>query len=417
MLQPFRDRFNANFTPAAYTDLRSVLNRQTRTEIQFRVCETPCFFSPDLLDRMVDAGRDLTLSLLENRAYMEASDRAIPELYRVPNESPRPHFMTVDFGFVHAENGGLDFKLVELQAFPSIFGFQTLLASEYIRAYGLHPDLRWFFGGRDEASYWGLLREVIVGRHDPENVVLLEVTPDKQKTLPDFRVYEQKLGIPTVDIAKVRKRGNRLFYTESGRERPIHRIFNRAIVDEIERRSITPGFDFRDDLDVEWSGHPNWYFRLSKFSLPYLDHPTVPKAVFLNEWFDSDGPQKLPPNRSEILLKPLFSFAGKGIHFAPTDADLAAIPPSDRHLYLLQERVHFAPVIETPAGPTQAEVRIMYVWPDGDTAELEPMISLVRLGRGLMMGVDHNREQVWVGGSAALFPSKEDSHFETVEPR
>jgi len=60
-------------------------------------------------------------------------------------------------------------------------------------------------------------------------------------------------------------------------------------------------------------------------------------------------------------------------------------------------------VIETPHGPTQAEVRIMYLWPDG--GKLEPVISLVRLGRGLMMGVDHNRNQLWVGGSAALFPS------------
>ena len=406
MLQPYRDRFNANFTPAAYADLRSRLNQQTGTEIQFRVCETPCFFASDLLDRMVAAGRDLTLSLLDNPAYMEASNRAIPELYCVPDESRRPHFMTVDFGFVHSENGDLDFKLVELQAFPSIFGFQTLLAPEYIRAYGLDPDLRWLLGGRDETSYWNLLQEVIVCRHDPENVILLEVTPDKQKTLPDFRVYERKLGIATVDIAEVQKRGNRLFYTKGGRELPIHRIFNRAIVDEIEREAITPGFDFRDDLDVEWAGHPNWYFRLSKFSLPYLDHPTVPKAVFLDEWIDGDGRQRLPANRSEILLKPLFSFAGKGIQFAPTDADLAAIPSGDRHLYLLQERVHFVPVIETPAGPTQAEVRIMYVWPDGDTAELQPMISLVRLGRGLMMGVDHNREQSWVGGSAALFPAK-----------
>ncbi len=406
MLQPFRDSFNASFTPAAYADLRSSLNAQTGTEIQFRICETPCFFPPDLLDRMVDAGRDLTLSLLGNPAYMQASNRSIPELYRVPNESRRPHFMTVDFGFVHTPDGHLDFKLVELQAFPSIFGFQTLLAPEYMRAFSLDPSLRWIFGGHTETSYWDLLRDVIVGRHDPENVVLLEVTPEQQKTLPDFRVYEQKLGIATVDIAEVQKRGNRLFYTHNGKERPIHRIFNRAIVDEIERKSITPGFSFRDDLDVEWAGHPNWYFRLSKFSLPYLTHPTVPKAVFLDAWFDGDGRHNLPSARSEILLKPLFSFAGKGIQFAPTDADLAAIPPPDRPLYLLQERVHFVPVIATPAGPTQAEVRIMYVWPDGDRAELTPMTSLVRLGRGLMMGVDHNREQSWVGGSAALFPAK-----------
>jgi hypothetical protein len=71
-------------------------------------------------------------------------------------------------------------------------------------------------------------------------------------------------------------------------------------------------------------------------------------------------------------------------------------------LFLLQERVSFTPVIETPWGPTQAEIRVMYCWPD-DADELIPMTSLVRLGRGLMMGVDHNRDQEWVGGSSAFF--------------
>ena len=314
--------------------------------------------------------------------------------------------MTVDFGFVHTPDGHLDFKLVELQAFPSIFGFQTLLAPEYIRAFSLDPSLRWIFGGRTETQLLGSAP----GRHRrparPRERGPARSHPRAAEDPSDLRVYEQKLGIAIVDIAEVQKRGNRLFYTHNGKERPIHRIFNRAIVDEIERKRITPGFSFRDDLDVEGAGHPNWYFRLSKFLAPLLTHPTVPRRSFLDAWFDGNGRHKLPLNRSEILLKPLFSFAGKGIQFAPTDADLAAIPPAERPLYLLQERVHFVPVIATPAGPTQAEVRIMYVWPDGDRAELTPMTSLVRLGRGLMMGVDHNREQSWVGGSAALFPAK-----------
>ncbi len=44
----------------------------------------------------------------------------------------------------------------------------------------------------------------------PENVVLMEVEPETQKTLPDFHVYEDRLGIATVDIAKLKKEGNRL---------------------------------------------------------------------------------------------------------------------------------------------------------------------------------------------------------------
>ena len=402
MLQPYRDDFNANFTPAKYEDLLARLNRLARTSIEFRVAETPCFFSRELLDELAETGAILTHQLLDDPAYLEASDQTIPDQYRVPNENPVPNFMTVDFGLVRNPDGSLSPKLVELQAFPSIFGYQDILSREYIETFSLDPNLAWHLGGFNEKTYWQLLRDVIVGDHDPENAVLLEIDPDHQKTLPDFHIYEDKLGIATVDITKLRKRGNCLFYQRNGREIPIHRIYNRTIVDELQRKNIQLPFDYRDPLDVEWAGHPNWYFRISKFSLPFLNHPSVPKAVFLDDWFEHRNLEGLPIQRERLLLKPLYSFAGKGIQFAPTDADLNAIPPADRHLYLLQERVAFEPTIHTPHGLTQAEIRIMYLWPDGDA--LQPAIALVRLGRGLMMGVDHNRDRLWVGSSAALTP-------------
>ncbi len=405
MLQPFRAEFNqSQFSAERYSALIERLCEQTRTRVDFRICETPVFLPQALLAEMAETGRILTHQLVDNPDYMRRSDAAIPERYRLGNDNPRPNFMTVDFGLVRAADGSLQPKLVELQAFPSVFGYQDLLAHAYREVYELDPTLNCYLDGHTEASYWELLRRTIVGDHDPKHVVLLEVDPLNQKTLPDFHVYEDRLGIATVDIAKVKKQGRQLFYQrQAGEWIAIKRIFNRAIVDELERKGITPGFDYRDDLDVEWAGHPNWYFRISKFSIPYLDHPSVPAAVFLDDWFAGRGRDRLPSSREDILLKPLYSFAGKGIQFAPTDVELEAIPVSDRSLYLLQERVRFAPLIETPFGLTQAEVRIMYVWPDGEPA-MRPLISLVRLGRGLMMGVDHNKNQEWVGGSAALIP-------------
>ncbi len=403
MLQPYRRNFNERqFSNERYQGLLARLDQRTRTTIDFRVCETPCFFRRELLERMADDGRELTHQLIDNPEYMRASEAAIPEKYRVPNDNPRPNFVQVDFGLVRGEDGELEPMLVELQAFPSIYGYQDVLCEEYVRAYGLDRELEWRFGGLSGESYWELLRRTIVGEHDAENVVLMEVEPDTQKTLPDFHVYEDRLGVATVDIARLKKEGNRLFYERRGRWVPIERIYNRAIVDELERRQITPAFDYRDELQVEWAGQPNWYFRVSKFSLPWLKHKSVPACVFLDEWFEGKR-EGIPEDRERVLLKPLYSFAGKGIQFGPTDAELNAIPRSERKLYLLQERMLFAPTIETPHGLTQAEVRIMYVWPDDDK-EMQPIISLVRLGRGLMMGVDHNRNQQWVGGSAALFP-------------
>ena len=187
------------------------------------------------------------------------------------------------------------------------------------------------------------MRQLIVAEHDPENVILMEIDPDHQKTLPDFLITQRELGIAIVDILSLKKRGNQLFYRRDGREIEVRRIYNRCIVDELERKGITLPFDFRDELDVEWAGHPNWYFRISKFSIPYLKHSCVPKTWFLDQM------RELPKDKENYLLKPLYSFAGVGIKFAPTQADIDAIPPDQRHDYILQERVQFEPVIQTPA--------------------------------------------------------------------
>ena len=404
MIEPFRSDFNARFTKAKYAELVARLNRESGTKIEFRMAETPCFFEEAVLGTMVRAGAELTNQLVNDAAYLRASQAAIPPAYNVPGRGPHPHFMTADFGLVRNGAGGLEPRLVELQAFPSIFGFQPAFGRAYKEVFDLDPGLQYMFGGLTDEAYWDLLREVIVGAHDPANVVLLEVDPEHQKTRPDFRLHEQRLGIVTVDITHVVKQGRALFYPDprrGGALTPIRRIYNRAIVDEIVRRRIELPFDYRDELDVEWAGHPNWYFQISKFSIPYLRHPTVPAAVFLDAWFRGEGRERLPADRERWVFKPLYSFAGKGIQFGPSDADLEAIPEGERHNYLLQERVHFEPVIRTPEGMTQAEVRILYVWPEGGS--MTPMTTLVRMGRGMMMGVDHNRDRTWVGGTAGLF--------------
>ena len=404
MIEELRREFNRRWTPESYERLLARVKRIGGEMPGFRIAETPCFLPSEMLGAMCEVGRELTGRLLGNPEYVRASTASIPARYRVyERESAMPvapNFMTADFGFVRETTGELSFRLVELQAFPSVFGFQDELVACFTENYRLAPELTGYLGGHDHESYWRLLRDVIVAGHDPAEVVLLEVTPEQQKTRVDFRVYERRLGIRTVDIAKVRQSGRRLEYERDGRWVPIRRVFNRAIADEMERMGVQPGFPYGDELEVEWAGHPNWYFKASKFSLPYLDHWAVPRAVFLDRWMDDQS--LLPAEREQMLLKPLFSFAGKGITFGPTDEQLRAIPAKERSSYLLQERVRFQPVIETPSGPTQAEVRIMMVARDGE--ELAPVISMVRLGRGLMMGVDYNRDQTWVGASVAFTP-------------
>jgi hypothetical protein len=421
LIPELRTRFNREFTLPKYASLLALLEMLCGTRVDYRIAETPVFVPRALLDEMASTGAALTHSLLADQTYMDAARAAIPPGYRVAGETAHPHFLTADFALVRNADGALVPKLVELQAFPSVYAYQVSLCTAYRDVFRLPQSLDTFLGGLNEAGYWEMLEQTVVGDRSPENVVLAELDPMNQKTLPDFEATARRLGIPFVDIRSLEPRQNKLHYRNAaGRMVPIHRIYNRAIADEMMARRIQLPFDLTHPWDVEWAGHPNWYFLISKFSIPWLartpgHHPSVPPAVFLSDFLEGDGRARLAAagvplpgttgadtSYPELLLKPLFSFAGKGIQFDPTQAQLEAIPPADRAGYLLQQRMHFAPTIETPEGLTQAEIRILYLWPDGGS--LTPALSLVRLGRGKMMGVDHNRNQTWVGASAAFFP-------------
>jgi hypothetical protein len=371
-----RQRFNQSFTPAKYRQFLSELNRNCGTEVKFRNSETPCFFPAALIAKMVRYGKELLAQLMTSE-YLAVSAASIPAEYNIPNESQHPLFVQVDFGL----DQKLEPKLVEIQGFPSLYAYQPVLADTYRHVYELGAGLSSSLAD----NYWPLLRKAIIGDCDPENVILMEIDPDQQKTLPDFLLTEKHCSVKTVSLTDIRKQGNRLYHGDV----PIRRIYNRVIVDELQRKSITPAFDFRDDIDVEWAGHPNWYFRISKFSIPYLKHACVPRTCFLSDV------REVPTDLENFVLKPLYSFAGLGVVIGPTRADVAAADPAQ---FILQEKIDFAPVIETPHGGTKAEIRVMYIWLD----QPEAVNLIVRMGRGKMMGVDHNRDMEWVGASAGL---------------
>jgi hypothetical protein len=392
LIPELRNDFNARFTPEKYRRFLDLLTERCGCPVEFRNAETPCFLPDDVLTKMERYGRELVAQVVTDAEYLAAAEATIPPAYRVRRTSEadaRPLFVQADFGL--DETG--EPKLVEIQGFPSLYAYQPVLAETYREAFGLDAALKTHRSGLDAAGYRERLRAAIVGDHAPENVVLLEIEPDKQKTLPDFLLTAKLLGVAIVDLMDVRQRGKRLFYQRDGREIPIARIYNRVIVDELERKSLTPPFDLTGELEVEWAGHPDWYFLLSKFSLPYFRHPSVPDTHFL------DRVTVLPDDLGNWVLKPLFSFAGLGVKVGPTRDDIAAV--TDRSQYILQRRVNFVPTVETPHGPTKVEVRIMYLWSD---SQPEPMTALLRMGRGKMMGVDHNREMEWVGASAAFTP-------------
>ena len=394
MIPQLRKQFNASFTPEKYQRLLQSLEQAVGTKIEFRPCETPVFLPRDLLAEMEQAGKEL-IAQLNRPDYLAASARAVPIEFNAPNEGSHPDFIQVDFAITQNAEGRFVLKLIELQGCASLYAFQFLLPHEYRRIYDLE-GLNYLLGGLTDEGYLELLRQVFLNGHAPEQVVLMEIDPLRQKTLPDFKATEKFFGIPFVNVSEITKHGNKLFYRLNGREIEIRRVYNRVIIDEFVRTETKANFDFRDELDIEWVGHPNWYFRLSKFSLPFLNHHTVPRAWFLNQL------DRFPDDLENFVLKPLFSFAGSGVKVNITAEDLESVPVEQRGDYLLQEKVAYAPAVETPDEPSKVEVRIMFVWPKAAT-EPVAVTTLTRLSKGAMMGVDFNKNKTWVGSSCSFF--------------
>jgi hypothetical protein len=388
-----RARFNADFSADKYAALVRCVNETEKWPADFRISETPIFLTDDFTNEVVTAANEI-VAAVQTPELVRHSVTAIPAGLEVPDESAHPNFIVVDFG-ICTEGGRLVPRLIELQAFPSLFGFQLLILHCMRKAYPAIPR-EWTssFGGIKDEAYVELLRRTILSDAKPENVVLLEIEPEKQKTRVDFAATETILGIRSVCLTKVGKKGRQLFYERDGRETRIDRIYNRVIFDELIRRpDLELPFRFQDALDVTWVGHPNWYFRISKHSLPHLKTAHTSPAYFADEFPADEGIE-------DYVLKPLYSFAGLGVDMEPTPEKLSALEKP--HEWILQKKVQYAEFVPTTDGPkSKAEIRMMFVWPEGDAA---PTLvnNLVRMSQGKMMGVDFNKEKTWVGSSIAL---------------
>jgi hypothetical protein len=387
-----RARFNADFSPEKYAALLRCVNESVRWPADFRISETPIFLTREFTDEAVAAAQAIEAQT-RSPEFLQHAASAIPAGLAVPNESSHPEFLIVDLG-ICVEDGRLVPRLIELQAFPSLYAFQFMLLGCIRKTFRAIPA-NWTssFGGLHDNDYIKLLRRTIIGGANPENVILLEIEPEKQKTRIDFACTEALLGIHSVCLTKLRKKGRQLFYEHDGREVRIERIYNRVIFDELERRpDLTVAFSFQDELEVTWIAHPNWYYRISKHSLPFLKTRHTSPAYFADEF---------PPNESidDYVLKPLYSFAGLGVDMEPSMEKLAKL--AQPGAWILQKKVNYAAFVPTPDGPkSKAELRMMFLWPENG----EPVLvnNLVRMSQGKMMGVDFNKEKTWVGSTIAM---------------
>ncbi len=395
MISELRNDFNRQWNVGRYRRLLERLDSRCGAHVSFRVCETPVFIPAELIRLMEQSGGEIMEQLVGNAAYMAASDRAIPARFKVPREDPHPLFAAVDFGIEKKPDGRLAPRLIELQGFPTLYAYQPVLCQEYGAVYDLPSGLSQYAAGMDADNYGMLFRTSVLGNRAPENVILMEIDPLQQKTLPDFLLTAKLCGISIVNVRDIVRKRRKLYYKKGATLIPVDRIYNRVIPEDLEGSGARLPFKLKDDIEVEWAGHPNWFFRMSKFSLPFIKHPAVPKTMFLSDVASPPGELR------DWVLKPLFSFAGGGVKVAPVRFDIDSITGPRRRDYILQERVEYAGVVDTPVGPTKTEVRILYIWHERPV----PVLNLVRLGRGTMMGVDQNKNLDWVGSSAGFWPA------------
>jgi hypothetical protein len=396
MISKIREQFNAGFKEEYYENLKKEIVDTYGEGTAFRSSETPIFISKKVKNEIFDACESI-INQLWQMDFDKIRNQFVPKEIQSPSNIGKPHFLAIDFGLCEDGSGGITPQLIELQAFPTLFFYQPFLGKAFLNNYPAMPKegFHYFFSGLDEAQYIKEVRDVIVADEKPENVILMELYPEKQKTRIDFWATKKALGIEVVCMTKITKEGKKLFYLKDGVKTQINRIYNRVIFDEIERtKDLNTNFKLNDDVDVEWITHPDWFFMISKCVMPKLKHKNIPNSFYLN-----DFPAGI--NLENYVLKPLFSFAGLGVDLYPTKEKVASI--FDKENYILQEKVKYASVIKTNSEKnSKGEIRILYIW-DEKNNRLKPVTNLGRMSKGELVNVSHNTEETWVGSSIGFF--------------
>lgn len=393
MIPSLRKYFNDIFTPEKYSRLLHELDQLHPAAIQFRLAETPIFVPKIFADQMLQACESI-IDLVIDSAFMRVTSNSIPPGDKVPGSYGYPQMIAFDFGVCIDDQKNLIPMLVEMQGFPSLYAFQAVYPDILRTIFPIPDNFSQYLGNFDQHSYASFLKKTILGNHSPENVILLEIKPHEQKTKIDFYCTQDITGIKPVCISELIKEGNKLFYMNNGVKTIVNRIYNRVIFDELHSTpAIAGAVDITEELDVEWVPHPDWFYRISKYTLPFISHPYVPETFFLNEI------KQLPAHLNEYVLKPLFSFAGQGVIIDVTHEDIEKVV--DPANWILQRKVNYADVIETPSLPAKTEIRIMYLWEDGAPRPV-PAINLARLSKGKMIGTRYNKDKDWVGGTVAF---------------
>ncbi len=403
MIPNLRKQFNSSFTQERYEKYLSFIEHSVPDSIHFRIAETPIFVGIDLTKKLLEAGDTICTEILDPD-FNKLTEYSIPENVKTPNEPSHPDCLVMDFAIAVDHHNNIVPKLIELQGFPSLFGFEVLQNDAIQSVFTIPQNYSCFLNGYTKASYIKHLEIMIKGTRN-KHTVLLELLPHQQKTRVDFYYTDILISLPIVCITELILEGQSLYYNRDGIKHKIERIYNRVVMDELEKQ--IPSIQAKGALiklatDLEWVTHPHHFFRISKYCIPFLKHESVPSTQFLHIFNQGvlKNTSKLPEDLSDYVIKPLFSFAGQGVIIDIQNGDIDNI--KDPENWIIQEKVKYAPIIETPTGNAKAEIRLFYFW-DIVKEKYIAVNNLTRLSKGKMIGVNYNQTATWVGGSLAYF--------------
>ncbi len=399
MIPTIRAAFNEQFTEAKYQQYLAVLNEPFKDPIPFRIAETPVFIDRVFKTQLLEAG-EYICQFITAPSFPSKTTDAMPKGLHIPGEAALPECIVIDFAIAEGQDGKMMPQLIELQGFPSLFAFELLQAQALEKVYHLPKNFSPFLNGYTQETYLDFFKSMVLGEQ-AKHTILLEIKPYEQKTRPDLMLTDAWLNVPIVCLSQIYLKDKSLYYQKDGIEFQIERIYNRVVYDELMQQApvFIEQFKLLEQADnIDWVNHPNHFFRISKFILPLLSHPSIPEAYLLADWKNNQINTAL--NLAEYICKPLFSFGGQGVMLDPTIDTIHAI--NDPENWILQKKVTYAAAIETPYGPSKAEIRLFYFW-DKQIGRYVATNNLTRISKGPMIGVSYNNTATWIGGSISYF--------------
>jgi len=323
----------------------------------FKATSSEVFLFPkELKSELIEAATGITNQLFSSRvltlAESNITDNSNILDFRSYKNLPEPYFMTIDLAY--APGGGTNFKLIEAQAFLSI---SHMFFEHYSKLLDLNRDVFLNF-----EAYQHFLRKI-----QNNHSILLEDCPWEQKTAIDFHLLQKQASIEVLNF-----RG--ILGSHALKEKL---IYNRLIFADLTAQEFANAKISLSGLpNARWLHHPDWYYFVSKSSLPYITSPWAAQSFLV-----ADKPLNFEPKSNAWVLKPLFDYGCSGVNLNPSRTDIENVDAPKE--WLLQQKIELK---HLPGTELFGEIRVVLFNTDNGW---EPVMFFGRINDKPFLGSQH----------------------------